>query len=404
MPTFTYKAKDASGRTKTGNITVRDKQEVLFNLRQQNLFVVSVKQSAGQRTFLFAPKRQKVSTEQLALFFRQLSTLVNAGIPLTRGLTILAGQFKDKEIRQIIGSLCGYIEGGSSLSDALCNYPQVFSSLHINMVSAGESSGALSEILERTAVYIEKNNRLLCRVKSAMIYPAAILIVAILVISFLVFKIIPGFNEIFKSLGAELPLPTRILVGFSNVCRKYFLFLGIILAGIFLGTVRYINTPRGRVGFAALKLKLLVFGQLFQKLAIARFARTLSTLLASGIPILHALEIVAKTVGNEIIQIAIMRVREQVSKGERISLQLGKEKVFPQMAVEMIGVGEETGELEMMLGKIGDFYEEQVDVAINSLMSMIEPMIIIFLGVVVGSIVVAMFLPILKITQLIGGH
>lgn len=404
MPTFAYKAKELTGKNKTGVLVARNKEDVVASLRQQNLFVISVQESTEKQHLTFLSQAGRINAEQLALFFRQLSTLVNAGIPLTKGLTILSGQFKNRELRRIAASLCSNIEAGISLSEALANYPRVFSPLHINMVSAGENSGALTEILQRIAVYIEKNNSLIRRVKSAMVYPAAIVIVAVLVTSFLIFKVLPGFKEMFESLGGSLPLPTQLLINFSDFCRKYFLVAAVFLVAIFVVIARYINTSTGRVKFSEFKLNIPLFGSLIQKLTIARFSHTLATLLKSGIPILSALDIVAKTVGNDVVEMAILRVKEQVSRGERLVVQLGKEVVFPQMAVEMIGVGEEAGELEEMLGKIGSFYEEQVDITVGSLMSMIEPFIIIFLGVVVGSIVVAMFLPVLKITQLVGGR
>jgi type IV pilus assembly protein PilC len=402
MPTFIYKAKELSGKTKTGSIVAKDKQEVMLNLSQKNLVVISVTKGQAKQA-IGGARGKKVDEEQLALFFRQLSTLVGAGIPLTKGLTILSGQFKNGELREIATEVRNFIEAGSSLSDALANYPRVFASLYVHMVNAGEASGALNEILERLAAYMEKNNTLIKRVRSALIYPAAIVIVAVIIVSFLVFKVIPGFKDIFSSLGAELPLPTQMLIDFSDIMQKYILVVIIGLALIFTGIVKYINTPNGRIQFDAFKLKLPIFGELFQKLIIARFSQTLTTLLKSGIPILNALDIVSNTVDNNIIQAAIIRVRNQVSKGERISLQLGKEGVFPQMVVEMIAVGEESGELELMLNKIGAFYEEQVDTTVNNMMSLIEPFIIIFLGTVVGGIVVAMFLPILKITELVGG-
>ncbi|MCG2713053.1 MAG: type II secretion system F family protein [Candidatus Omnitrophica bacterium] len=402
MPTFIYKAKEPSGKTRTGSVVAKDKQEAMVNLRQQNMIVLAISQGELKQP-LWKVKSKKIDEEQIALFFRQLATLVGAGIPLTKGLTILSGQFKGGELRKITESIRNFIESGSSLSDALANYPHVFALLYVHMVNAGESSGALNEILERLASYIEKNNDLVKRVKSAMVYPAAIVMVALLITSFLIFKVIPGFKEIFSSLGAKLPVPTQLLIDFSDTTRKYIfpIIIGIGLA--FSGIIKYINSAKGRVKFDELKLKLPIFGALLQKLIIARFCQTLRTLLKSGIPILNALDIVSNTVDNNIVQAAILRVRDQVSKGERIALQLGKESIFPQMVVEMISVGEESGELELMLNKIGGFYEEQVAVAVNNMMSLIEPFIIIFLGAVVGGIVVAMFLPILKITELVGG-
>jgi type IV pilus assembly protein PilC len=401
MPTFIYKAKDASGRTIREQAIAKDSSDLLFDLRAKKLTVISVEEVKNKAAF--ARSRGKgVKLKLLSQFSRQLATMVGAGIPLVRDLRILSGQIEDKDLRAIANSLCQHIEAGSSLSEALSHYPAVFSPLYINMVSAGEASGALSEILERLAVHLEKSDALRRRTVSALVYPLAIVVVGLLISAFLVLVVIPRFKEIFSLMGAQLPLLTRIFLSISDNARKYFLyFLAIMIFGGW-SLMRYINSPGGSLKFDYFKLKVPILGTLFQKFAIARFSSTLSTLLKSGVPILNSLDIVAKTVGNKVIELTVKRIREQVSQGQRMATQLAEEKVFPQMVSEMVGVGEESGELEKMLGKIADAYEQEVEATINGLLSLLEPFIIIFLGLVVGSVVLAMFLPILKITQVLG--
>lgn len=400
MPTFTYKAKDVLGRTIREQVIAKDRAEALLNLRHQRLVVISIRE--GERRGLFASKPKRIKLSQLAQFSRQLSTLVSAGMPLAKDLRVLANQFEDKRLQQITTSLYQHIEAGASLSEALANY-SAFSPLYINMVAAGETSGALSEILARLANYLEKTETLIRRVRSALIYPAAIITVAIGICTFLVLVVIPRFKDIFSILGgAGLPLPTLILISVSDFSRRYFFYF--IIIGLFIGVavVRYIQTSSGRLRFDNFKLKMPLFGALFQKFIVARFSRTLAILLRSGVPILNSLDIAAKTAGNKVVEAMIMEIRRQVSQGQRMTAQMVKEKFFPQMVVEMIGVGEESGQLEPMLNKIADNYEEEVETTVNGLISLLEPTIIVFLAVVVGSIVLAMFLPILKITQLLG--
>jgi len=402
MPTFTYKAKDITGKTIRDQVIAKDRAEALLNLRQLRLMVISIRE--GERSWLFAFKPKRIKLSQLAQFSRQLSTLIIAGMPLAKDLRVLANQFEDKRLRQITTSLYQHIEAGASLSEALGNYSGVFNPLYINMVAAGETSGALGEILARLAGYLEKTDILIRRVKSALIYPAAIITVAIGLCSFLILVVIPRFKDIFLNLGgASLPLPTQILISVSDFSLRYFFYFLIIgfVMGVAIG--RYINTSGGKLRFENFKLRLPLFGELFQKFAIARFSRTLSILLRSGVPILNSLEIAAKTAGNKAVEAMIMDIRQQVSQGQRMTTQMAKEKFFPQMVVEMVGVGEESGQLEPMLNKIADSYEEAVETTISGLLSLLEPAIIIFLAAVVGSIVLAMFLPIIKITELIGG-
>jgi len=404
MPTFIFKAQDLQGRTVKDRITANDSQDALLKLRADYSTILSLKEEEQEKqgTFVKSGGGKKVKLEQLAQFSRELATMANTGIPLVRSLVILGNQFKEKSLAKVAKDLGSAIESGSSFAEGLSKFPSVFPPLYINMIAAGESSGMLNEILARLATYLEKTAMLVRKVKTAMIYPATVITVAIIITSFLFIKVIPGFKNIFESFGGKLPVPTQIVVGISDIIRKYFLYwLGILL---FLGVVifAYVRTTRGKFMLDGLKLKLPVIGSLFQKVAIARFSQTLATLIRGGLPILEALDIVSRSVGNSVLENSILRVKQQVRAGQRLAAQLKKEESFPPMVVEMIGIGEETGELDNMLDKIAESYQEQVDVATAGLVSVLEPFIIIFLGVVIGGIVISMFLPILTMSKLIG--
>lgn len=400
MAVFVYKAKDAGGKGTRGKIIASDTQDALLKLRINYPIILFLEEDKKKMVF---QKSKKVSLDSLAQFARELSTMVGSGTSLTKSLTILGKQFKEKTLSTIAHDLSAHIESGNSFTEGLKKYQSVFSPLYINMVAAGEASGMLKNILERLAVYLEKTASLRRKVKTAMVYPVAIIIVSVVITSVLILKVIPGFKDIFEGLGGKLPLPTQIVIGVSDISRKYFL---LVAGGFFflgMGILKLIRTPWGSRKLDYLKLSFPVFGPLFQKVAIARFARTLGTLLKSGVSILEALNIVSKVIGNKVLGESILRARDDVRKGKRLASNLEGEKFFPAMVIEMIGIGEETGELESLLEKISDAYDEQIDLATDALVSMIEPFIIIFLGIVVGGIVIAMFLPILKITQLVGG-
>ena len=398
MPTFVYKAKDSEGKSVRDKIIAESYQDALFKLRENFPVIVSLKE---EKEGGFFKKKEKIKLELLAQFSRELATMVGTGIPLVRGLVILSKQFKEKKLADIALQLSASIEGGNSFAESLARFPSIFSPLYINMVSAGEASGMLNKILERLATYLEKSALLLRKVRGAMVYPLVIVIVALIITSVLFLKVIPGFQAIFESLGGELPLPTQIIIGISNIVRRFFLLF--IVSFFVLGILffRYINTPSGKLKFDRLKLKIPVLGDLFQKVIIARFSSTLSTLLKGGLPILEGLTIISRAIGNRAVEKEIMEVREEVRRGKRLSEELRKKKYFPPMVVEMIGVGEESGELSEMLDKVAESYEEQVDIAISALVGIIEPFIIVFLGIVVGGIAISMFLPIFRITQLI---
>lgn len=398
MANFKYVAKNQQGKTISAILEVKDKAALVDLLRKRGLIIISVDETT-KKPFLAA--KAKVKIDDLVIFSRQLATMVDSGIPLVQALDVLAEQIEKPGFKKVVATLRDDIETGSSLSDALSHHPQVFSELFVNMVRAGESSGMLDDILERLANYFEKTGALQRKVKSSFIYPGLVMSMAIIITSILIFKVVPTFKGIFDSLGGELPLITRWLISFSNLAKSGapFLLAGIFLIGFMF--TRIIRTERGRMRFDKTMLHLPIFGMLLRKVAIARFSRTLSTLVKSGVPILNSLEIVAKTAGNMVIKMAVEQVRTSIREGENIAEPLARSGVFPPMVTRMIGVGEQTGELEKMLAKIADFYEEQVDVAVSGLTSLIEPVIIVFLGVVVGGIVAAMFLPIFKITQLI---
>jgi len=400
MPIFKYTAKDEEGNTVVDVIEAKDETVALDMLRVKNMIIISIIEQKQEKSSQKAGNK-KVKGEELVIFSRQLATMVNAGIPLVQSLDILSEQMDSPNFRQVVTVIRSDVESGSSLSAALEKHPQIFSLLYTNMVKAGETSGMLDEILDRLAGYLEKTNSLQRKVKSAMVYPIVVTCMAIGITLVLLLKVIPTFKEIFATLGGTLPLPTQILINISDTLRHYFLYAVIVMVLTVVAIGRLIRTPKGKEKFDQLKLSLPVFGTLLRKVAVARFSRTLSTLIRSGVPILGALEIVSKTAGNVVIEEAIDKARVGIREGESISTPLAKSKAFPPMVTRMISVGEESGELEKMLTKIADFYEDQVDAAVSGLTSLIEPLIIAFLGIVVGSIVVAMFLPIFKITELI---
>ena len=406
MPQFEYQVKDQEGRNLTGIQEASDLNSLVATLREKNLIIIRVTETKKKAT-LFAGgkqptgKRGKIKIDDLVVFARQLATMVEAGVPLVQALSILSEQSENINLQRVTIDMHDSVESGKSLSEALEKNKKVFSNFFISMVNAGESSGRLDEILDRLASYIEKTSTLQKKVKSAMVYPAVVSVMALIITTGMLTFVIPKFAGIFESLNAQLPLPTRILIQFSNFLRQYFILIaGFIGMSIFL-FLRLINTKKGRLWFDTKKLSVPVFGPLLLKVAVSKFSRTLSTLVRSGVPILASLEIVGRTSGNRLIELIIMDVRNSIKEGENISGPLGKKKVFPPMVVRMVSVGEETGELEKMLSKIADFYDTQVDTAVDGLTSIIEPLIIAFLAIVIGGIVIAMFLPILTLTSAI---
>jgi len=402
MPNFEYVAKDQNGNAVNGALEGQDRKDAIEQLRKKNLVIVSMEEAKAKKkaspSFSF---RKTAKLEDIVVFSRQLATMVDAGISLVSAFDILGEQAEKPAFKKILLKIRDDIQTGNSLSECFAKYPAVFSPLFVNMVKAGESSGMLDDILERLANYLEKTNTLIRKVKSALTYPAIITLMAISITIILLVKVVPVFEEIFAGFGADLPRPTMILIAVSNAIREYFIWtvggVGLTVFALF----KHIKTDKGRLAFDKLIFRLPIFGNLAKKVAISKFTRTFSTLNKSGVPILLALEIVGKTAGNKVVEEAVDKVRNNIREGESIAAPLSQSPVFPPMVVRMISVGEQTGQLEKMLTKIADFYDEQVDAAVSGLTSLIEPLIIAFLGIAIGGIVICMFLPIFKLTSVI---
>ncbi|HOW35907.1 MAG TPA: type II secretion system F family protein [Candidatus Omnitrophota bacterium] len=397
MATFRYVAKDQNAKTLNGKIVAESQAAVVDELRKRKLIIISVAEvrESSFKGMSFGGKR--VKEDDLVIFARQLSTLVDSGVPLLQGLDALEEQITHPYFKSVIGNVKDDIEVGSSLSGALAKHPNVFDVLFVNMVRAGEAGGMLSAILDRVASYKEKSLKLKRKVKAAMVYPIVVIFMAMAITLFLLVTVVPTFSAIFESLGTDLPLPTQILLAVSGGLRKWFLLYAVAGVALGFGFVLYKQTDAGEVRIDKIKLKLPVVGELIRKVAVSRFSRTLATLTQSGVPILASLDIVGKTCGNRVLEIAVNNVKNNVREGESIAPTLAKSGVFPVMVTRMISVGEKTGEMEKMLSKIADFYDDQVDAAVAGLTSVIEPVIIGFLGVVVGGIVISLFMPILTI-------
>jgi type IV pilus assembly protein PilC len=391
MPAFVWKGKNRDGKAVSGERVAENKEAVMALLRREQVLVSSVKEKGKE---LALPKfGGGVPAKELAIFVRQFSVMIDAGLPLVQCLEILGTQQENKAFAKILLQTRMDVEGGATLADAMRKHPKAFDELFVNMIAAGEAGGILDTILKRLATYIEKAVKLKSQVKGAMVYPIAVLCIAGIVIAVILWKVIPTFAAMFEGLGATLPLPTRIVIAASNWFVRLLPFLVVFLvAGIFAFR-RYYATYGGRRVIDRAILKAPVIGILMQKIAVARFCRTLATLISSGVPILDGLEITARTAGNSIIEDAIMAVRKGVESGLTIAQPLKESGVFPPMVVQMIGVGEQTGALDSMLGKIADFYEEEVDQAVANLLTLMEPVMILFLGTTVGGIVISMYLP-----------
>jgi len=399
MSLYQYMAKDKSGNSVNGSLECGSDAEVVDILHKKEMVVVSV-ELAKNSSASAKSKDKKVKSDDLVVFSRQLATMIDAGIPLVNALGILSEQIETENLKEVVVVVRRDIEEGISFCDALARHPSVFSELFINMVKAGETSGMLDEVLDRLATFQEKQAALTRKISSSLIYPAVVVSMSMIITAVLLLKVVPTFKGIFDSLGGTLPLPTQVLIFISDLLRKYFIYTVVgVSAGVFF-LKRYLSTAAGQYKFDSFLLKAPVVGTLFRKLAVARFSRTFSTLVKSGVTILSALEIVSKTSGNKVVEESILSCSKSVCDGEPISRPLAKSGVFPPMVTRMISVGEQTGQLEKMLSKIADFYDEQVDTAASGLTSMIEPLVIAFLGVVIGGIVIALFLPIFKISQL----
>jgi len=390
MPTFTYTARAVNGELKTATIDAPSREEVVAQLRRQRMSVVKVDEESKKAK----KARGSIKMRDIVIFTRQFSTMINAGLPLVQALDILAKQTENKTLAEVTRAVVFDVESGHTVADALAKHPNAFSDLYVNMVAAGEAGGILDTILMRLATFMEKNDALIRKVKGAMIYPGVIMSVAVIAICVLLVFVIPVFETMFGSVGLALPLPTRIVIGLSRFLKGYWYLIGGAIGGGIFMVKRYYATPSGKLQIDKAMLKVPVLGDVLRKSAVSRFTRTLGTLISSGVSILDGLEITAKTAGNRVIQDAIMASRASIAGGDTIAAPLQKSAVFPPMVISMIAVGEQTGGLDEMLSKIADFYDEEVDAAVSGLLSLLEPIMIVFLGVVVGGMVVAMYLPI----------
>jgi len=397
MPVFKWSGKNRAGQPQKGEIEAPDRQAAFAALRRQGVNATSVK-SRPQDIELNIPGLQPGVTEKdLVTFTRQFATMIDAGLPLVQCLEILGDQSENKTFGKIIKKVQADVEGGATFAESLKKHPKAFPDIYCNMVAAGEAGGILDTILNRLAAYIEKSMNLKKKVKSAMTYPIVVLTIAFGVVALLLIFVIPTFEKMFNDFGGTLPAPTRLVIDASEWMQKYW---WIVISGLVIfivGLKQYRKTDQGMYFTDSLALRLPVVGILVRKVAVAKFTRTLSTLIASGVPILDGLEIVAKTAGNRVVELAIMQTRTAISEGKTIAEPLAQTKVFPPMVVQMISVGESAGALDSMLSKIADFYDEEVDQAVETLSSMLEPFIMVFLGVVIGYIVVAMYLPVFKL-------
>jgi type IV pilus assembly protein PilC len=402
MTKYSYVAKDKNGHTLNGFLEASSDLEVANILHRKELVIISIEQAKDKpdKVISFGAIK-KVKLDDLVIFTRQLATMIDSGIPLVHALGILSEQVENPSLKAVVVVVRQDIEAGMSFCDALAKHPKVFSELFVNMARAGESSGMLDDILDRLATYLEKTSALTRKISSSLVYPAVVISMAIIITIVLLLKVVPTFKGIFDVLGGHLPLPTQILIFASDLLRKYFLFLVIFMAFLGFFLKRYIATEKGRYNFDRLKLKAPILGELFRKLSVAKFSRTFSTLVKSGVSVLSALSIVSKTSGNKVVEETVVNCSKSVRDGESIAQPLLRSGVFPAIVCRMISVGEQTGQLEKMLTKIADFYDEQVDSATSALTSMIEPLVIAFLGIVVGGIVIALFLPIFQISKLI---
>ncbi|MEX5218206.1 MAG: type II secretion system F family protein [Nitrospiraceae bacterium] len=405
MSTFAYVGRTRQGTVKKGELSAKSRDEAVDQLRKQQVVVTSLEERAAKAGKFKLSLGSGLTDKDLVVFTRQFGTMINAGLPLIQCLDILATQSENKVLRETVADVKNHVESGSTFSDALRKHPKVFDDLYVNMIHAGEVGGLLDTILTRLAKHIEKAMKLKGQIKSAMVYPIAILGVAVIVIAVLMVWVIPIFAKMFAEMSGGkvgLPGPTQLVIDISNFFQSYIVYIVIALAAGIYGTKRYYNTANGRVVIDRLLLKLPIFGDIIRKAAVAKFTRTLGTLITSGVPLLEGLGICAKTSGNKVIEEALLGARISISSGKTISEPLAKSQVFPKMVTHMISVGESTGALDAMLGKIADFYEDEVDQAVAAMTSLLEPIMMVVLGTIIGFIVIAMYLPIFTMASAIG--
>ncbi len=404
MPTsYAYKVRDREGKMLGGTLEAESEDAVVTRLRQLGYAPISIEaeKGAGLKTELRLPGSGRVKLKDLAVFSRQFATMINSGLSLLRALTILGEQTSNRRLGEVITQVRAEVEKGTSLSAALARHPKIFNRLYVSMVRAGEIGGFLDQVLVKVAETFEKEVELRGKIRSAMTYPVVVFAMVLLIVSAMLIFIVPTFKNLYTSLGGELPLPTRMLIGVSDGVRRYFLLLVLIVGALVFAYRRWRASPAGRYRLDQFKLKVKVFGPLFHKSALSRFSRTLATLIRSGVPILQALEIVADTVNNGVISRAVRDVQDSVREGESLATPLAKHPTFPAMVVQMMAVGEETGALDTMLSKVADFYDQEVEAAVASLTSLIEPILIAVMGAAVGGMVVALYLPLFRIIEFI---
>ena len=403
MPDYKYQGTSRSGGSVSGVMTATNKTELASLLKRQQ--ITATKMTEKGKEFNMPTFGGGVNAKELAIFTRQFSVMIDAGLPLVQCLEILASQQENKFFQKVLTNTRAQVEGGATLSAAMRGSPKVFDSLYVNMVEAGETGGILDTILQRLSTYIEKNVKLQRAVKSALVYPVGVLSVAGGVITLLLWKVVPIFATLFAGLGVDLPLPTKIVIALSNFIGSIFgLLILIAFGGVLFGLKVWYGTPQGRFVLDTIVLKLPILGLLMRKIAVARFTRTLGTLISSGVPILEGLDITAKTAGNAVVERALQRVRKSLEEGKSLTEPLKDSEVFPGMVTQMIAVGEQTGAMDAMLQKIADFYEEEVDAAVKDLLTALEPVMIVFLGVVVGGVVISMYLPLFSLIGKLSGH
>ncbi|HEY1249675.1 MAG TPA: type II secretion system F family protein [Thermoanaerobaculia bacterium] len=400
MPNYAWKGRNRTGLVQEGVLAADTKEVALATLRRQNIVVTGIRERGKEISF--SKMGRKVPAKILAVFTRQFSVMIDAGLPLVQCLEILANQQEHKNFAKILLQVRQDVEAGSTLADAMRRHPKAFDDLYVNMVAAGEAGGILDTILQRLSTYIEKAVKLRAQVRAAMIYPVAVICIAAIVVAVILLKVIPTFAALFTSLGAELPMPTRVVIAASKFLANYFIFFVIGIAAFVYFIRRYYKTYRGRRVIDGALLKTPILGPILRKIAVARFCRTLATLTSSGVPILESLDITARTAGNAIVEDVIIETRKSVEGGKTLVEPLRDSEVFPNMVVQMIGVGEQTGALDSMLNKIAEFYEDEVDIAVAGLVKLLEPVMIFILGVVIGGIVIAMYLPMFTLINKIG--
>ena len=403
MPIFAYTAREtATGREIRNSVEAATEQAAIAQLLNRNLLVVEIREKMAKRG---QTKGGKVALADLVVFTRQLATMIDAGITIVQALQALAEQTPNKIMRDTIRDICSRVEAGESFSEALTRHPKAFNRLYVAMVGAGEKGGLLAEIMSRLATYLENMDRLRKKVKMALMYPTTVTVVAICITIFLLVKVIPTFQDVYSGFGAKLPAPTQFLIGLSEIVQHYLFYL-IALAGLGVwGWMAFIKTPKGREFWDTQRIKLPIFGPIAHKICLARFTRTLASLVRSGVPILEVLNIVSQTVGNVVMEKAIKSAALDIERGEGISAALSKHPVFPTMVIRMLSAGEQTGNIDNMLERVAKFLDEEIEATLSGLMSLIEPLLIVFLGIIIGGMVICMFLPIFNLANIVnGGH